>query len=292
MERLQRRMARTSVPSQSSRFLWGPLQLFSVDSQVDVFLLLLPLLSLAVCFLSILLHAQASHARRFLLELLSRKESPDKAATDSTCVRRTEDGEGTKGHSGRETRDETGSIEARRGSRGGDNQEREAATETDKLRIALVVAHPDDEVMFFTPTLALLRDFPEHVKIHLLCLSTGNADGQGRVRSREFLSAASLFGIDKTEAVVVDRDDLQDGWAPWSPERVADVVEEFTESNDISTIFTFDAHGVSRHPNHISVYNGVRKYTGVLDIIWSTVACRKELNRIASVKLTPFLSIM
>ena len=42
-------------------------------------------------------------------------------------------------------------------------------------RICLLIAHPDDEAMFFSPTILALTD-PElgnHVKI--LCLSTGSA---------------------------------------------------------------------------------------------------------------------
>nr|PIM05059.1 N-acetylglucosaminylphosphatidylinositol deacetylase [Toxoplasma gondii COUG] len=349
MERIQRRLAQTSSPSHS-RFLWGPLQLLSVHSDLDVFLLLLPILSLAVCLLSILLHAQASHARRFLLELLNRKGS-DVGAVASSCVERNEE---KPDEEAKKRGKETHSTQEQGDEAHGENKE-ENPTEkkrNNRLKVALVVAHPDDEVMFFTPTLALLRDFSEHVQVHLLCLSTGNAAGLGRVRSREFLNAARLFGVENGNALVLDDEALQDGWGLWSPERVADVVEEFIEKNEISTIFTFDERGVSRHPNHISVFRGVRllherqrargnarpggserqraegkderggvtkrgrhsrergearmsqtdvyllqshglfrKYMGVLDVILSTVACRKKPNRIASVKLTPFLSI-
>ena len=39
------------------------------------------------------------------------------------------------------------------------------------LLVAVVFAHPDDESMFFIPTLLYLAKLQE--KIHLLCLSTG-----------------------------------------------------------------------------------------------------------------------
>ena len=62
-------------------------------------------------------------------------------------------------------------------------------------KICLLIAHPDDEAMFFAPTvLALTR--PEngnHVKI--LCLSTGNADGRGEARRRELVKSAMLLGV-------------------------------------------------------------------------------------------------
>jgi N-acetylglucosaminylphosphatidylinositol deacetylase len=48
-------------------------------------------------------------------------------------------------------------------------------------RICLLIAHPDDEAMFFSPTvLALTRpDMGNHVKI--LCLSTGMSRRQRRL---------------------------------------------------------------------------------------------------------------
>ena len=46
---------------------------------------------------------------------------------------------------------------------------------TDK-NILFVTAHPDDEAMFFVPTIMNLKKF---YNIHLLCLSTGNFDGIG-----------------------------------------------------------------------------------------------------------------
>lgn len=50
-------------------------------------------------------------------------------------------------------------------------------------KILLVIAHPDDECMFFLPTLLALRR--SHLALYLLCLSTGNAYGKGDVRLHE-----------------------------------------------------------------------------------------------------------
>jgi N-acetylglucosaminylphosphatidylinositol deacetylase len=37
----------------------------------------------------------------------------------------------------------------------------------------LLTAHPDDECMFFGPTLTYLQTFSPKTRIHVLCLSTG-----------------------------------------------------------------------------------------------------------------------
>jgi LmbE family N-acetylglucosaminyl deacetylase len=55
----------------------------------------------------------------------------------------------------------------------------------------LVVAHPDDETIFFSGVLQSKRDLPWH----LICLTDGNADGRGKERHRELLAAAKLLGV-------------------------------------------------------------------------------------------------
>ena len=43
--------------------------------------------------------------------------------------------------------------------------------------VLLVIAHPDDEAMFFGPTLTTLRNRPGGPNVQLLCLSTGKVRG-------------------------------------------------------------------------------------------------------------------
>lgn len=70
-------------------------------------------------------------------------------------------------------------------------------------RICLLIAHPDDEAMFFAPTvLALTRpEAGNHVKI--LCLSSGNADGLGETRKKELVKSSMLLGLAREEDVFV-----------------------------------------------------------------------------------------
>ena len=49
-------------------------------------------------------------------------------------------------------------------------------------RILLVIAHPDDECLFFGPTvLALLREYRQH--FYVLCLSNGNKNEKQRINT-------------------------------------------------------------------------------------------------------------
>lgn len=70
-------------------------------------------------------------------------------------------------------------------------------------RICLLIAHPDDEAMFFAPAvLALTRpETGNHVKI--LCLSTGDADGLGETRKKELVKSAMLLGLRQEDDVFV-----------------------------------------------------------------------------------------
>lgn len=59
--------------------------------------------------------------------------------------------------------------------------------------VLLVTAHPDDECMFFTPS---IRNFiNEGSRVDLLCLSTGNYDGMGQQRRGELERSCSILGI-------------------------------------------------------------------------------------------------
>jgi len=126
-----------------------------------------------------------------------------------------------------------------------------------RQHVALVVAHPDDEAMFFWPTLLELRR--RGVDLSVLCLSTGNADGLGEVRRAEMQRSCASVGVTGKDLVILDVQELQDGFREWPLEVVARHVREFLEDSKSSLVLTFDDVGVSGHPNHISTSLGVRR---------------------------------
>ncbi|GAW22768.1 hypothetical protein ANO14919_123110 [Xylariales sp. No.14919] len=150
-------------------------------------------------------------------------------------------------------------------------------------KICLLIAHPDDEAMFFAPTvLALTRpESGNHVKI--LCLSTGNADGLGETRRRELVKSAMLLGIRREDDVlVIDSPDFPDSMTTtWDSDRISTLLRNAfaphlantsrpTSSRNeapavgIDALITFDNSGVSSHPNHISLYHGARTFISAL----------------------------
>ncbi|KAF8633169.1 hypothetical protein AX17_004670 [Amanita inopinata Kibby_2008] len=131
-------------------------------------------------------------------------------------------------------------------------------------RTLLLTAHPDDECFFFAPTVLALaahsrrHDATDH-ELFSLTLSTGNADGLGDVRGRELQGSLEVLGIAPERWWVVDHADLQDNITlEWNPETIANVVRPYVLKYGITTILTFDHEGISSHPNHKALPDGVK----------------------------------
>ncbi|KAL8360582.1 hypothetical protein RB601_007160 [Gaeumannomyces tritici] len=138
-------------------------------------------------------------------------------------------------------------------------------------RICLLIAHPDDEAMFFSPTvLALTRpETGNHVKI--MCLSSGNADGLGETRKKELVKSGMLLGLRNEEDVtVIESESFPDSMTTtWDPTAISELLTsafapDAGRAPDIDILVTFDSQGVSSHPNHISLYHGARAFVSSL----------------------------
>lgn len=88
----------------------------------------------------------------------------------------------------------------------------------DRLPIAehilFVIAHPDDEAMFFTPT---INELVRYNILHLLCLSNGGYYGLGKVRERELKLSMKRYGFNDYE--LINSKKLKDGHK-WEPQEV------------------------------------------------------------------------
>lgn len=114
-------------------------------------------------------------------------------------------------------------------------------------QILLVIAHPDDEAMFFTPA---IQEFSKHNIMHLLCLSNGSKGGLGLKREQELKFSCKKFGIMLHECV--DTSELLDG-EEWRLSDVQERIKRFMQMHKgifITTLLTFDEYGVSGHQNH------------------------------------------
>jgi N-acetylglucosaminylphosphatidylinositol deacetylase len=145
-------------------------------------------------------------------------------------------------------------------------------------RICLLIAHPDDEAMFFAPSILALTRPELNNCLFILCLSSGDADDLGQVRKAELVKSAILLGVTKKEHVVVVEDArFKDGMSEvWEAREVAKVLGHYfapkmaatakTEAPvaNIDALVTFDQVGVSGHPNHISLFHGATTFIRML----------------------------
>jgi N-acetylglucosaminylphosphatidylinositol deacetylase len=134
----------------------------------------------------------------------------------------------------------------------------ESARQPPTIVHVVVIAHPDDESMFFLPTIRGLQE--ERKTVWLLCLTTGNHDGLGKIREKEIVDAGRLLGIEKT--MVQDNPLLQDHPTQrWDKVAVASTIRtalmQYVRPGQEFVVITFDKTGVSGHVNHIDTHNGV-----------------------------------
>ena len=114
---------------------------------------------------------------------------------------------------------------------------------------------------FFVPSIVNLK---KENKLFLLCLSNGNFEGLGPKREKELEKSCKALGFAESP-VVIDDPDLQDGPNnKWAPLVVAENVERIlsnkaSEGEQIDIIVTFDEYGISSHPNHIDIHNGIKQ---------------------------------
>lgn len=113
-------------------------------------------------------------------------------------------------------------------------------------KAALIIAHPDDEVLFFTGP---LQKF--HQDLHVVLVTDGNADSKGPEREREFLQIMKEFNIESYETYrLPDKYDQL-----LNQELLSEKLRE-TQSNyliDHPTIFTHGPFGEYGHPHHIQI---------------------------------------
>jgi len=158
-------------------------------------------------------------------------------------------------------------------------------------RVLLVTAHPDDEVMFFGPTILSLLE--AGCQVFLLVMSPGREPGHRR--KHELYESCKVLGIPSSNILLVRHSKLKDDpHVRWREELVSNIISRHVASLRVDTVITYDRHGVSGHRNHIALYYGVscmsletdtchvyslttvnimRKYSSVLDVPMSYLLC-------------------
>ena len=122
----------------------------------------------------------------------------------------------------------------------------------------LVVAHPDDETIFFGGLVLSQRSLPWH----LICVTDGNADGRGAERNRELAAAAKTLGIASFEHwkfpdIYSDRLSLEK------------LQEQLSKLPLPKEVYTHGPLGEYGHPHHQDISLAVHRVFGKTKNVWS-----------------------
>ncbi|CAK7210959.1 hypothetical protein SCUCBS95973_000968 [Sporothrix curviconia] len=126
--------------------------------------------------------------------------------------------------------------------------------------LLVVTAHPDDECLFFAPSILGVLDRNRGVHGSLISMSTGNNYGIGDLRKKELTGSCAALQIDPARCIALDHPALQDNPAVWwDTALVQTIVQEYIAKWDVDAILTFDEGGVSGHINHRAVSAAIRE---------------------------------
>jgi len=113
----------------------------------------------------------------------------------------------------------------------------------------LVIAHPDDECLFFAPILLSLQS-----NSYVLCLSNGRNH-----RADELRRSCEQLRVKECQ-IIDDSIHLKDDQTiSWSSDAILGHVNQAIDRWKITTIISFDQYGVSGHRNHSSIYYALLK---------------------------------
>lgn len=138
--------------------------------------------------------------------------------------------------------------------------------------VYFIIGHPDDEVMFFSPSVVEMAKKKHNNHVKLVCFSRGDAvdESMGVIRTEELHNSARILGVDASDVIVLEK--FKDGMDQhWEESEIRGALAEITNINQQkkkkqkqspqNTVFiTFDQFGVSKHPNHIALYHGTRSF--------------------------------
>jgi LmbE family N-acetylglucosaminyl deacetylase len=135
-----------------------------------------------------------------------------------------------------------------------------------KQKYSLIcVAHPDDETIFFGGLLLRRRRHPWRV----VCLTDGNADGQGKKRRRQFEKAAELLGV--KEAHWWGYPDIYEKRLPVA--EISARLEDMAKERMPHEVFTHGIAGEYGHPHHqdvsFAVHEAFRGQTPVHSVAYN-----------------------
>lgn len=123
--------------------------------------------------------------------------------------------------------------------------------------VCLIIAHPDDECMFFSPIMRQLSK-QAAIRIHVLCLTIGDFYGKGSQRVAELRASCQNLIPNCSDITISDRLPDTSEQNAWDMNLCQSLISEYVKKHSIDLIVTFDSYGVSGHTNHRSTHQAIQ----------------------------------
>lgn len=133
----------------------------------------------------------------------------------------------------------------------------------------LTIPHPDDEIMFFLPTILNSKN------VHIICTTNGDYDGLGDVREAEFYDCITRLNemhVYPVTGELLKIPGILDGPNKWLKTSLLSsslkkiYLRLHKSDGYVVRLLTFDSRGVSGHINHIQTYEIVKSISEELNL--------------------------
>ena len=162
-----------------------------------------------------------------------------------------------------------------------------------KKKVMVVTAHPDDEVMFFAPSIYNLIEMFGKENVCLLCLSNGNYYKEGRTREKELVSCCKQLGISPSNLAIIDDERFPDHpTKTWDEDALSSLVQQCGEKFNAGTVLSFDKYGISGHQNHKDVHKCISSLKQYNRLVLSDVSIFRKYSSILDVFFTALMSYL
>ena len=120
--------------------------------------------------------------------------------------------------------------------------------------VLLIISHPEDSIIYFSPTIKTLTE--QNIKLKILCITQSNNNDcnyifKNSIKVENFEEFSKNIKLEDNKIIILEE---------YKSDNISYEIKKFLdENNDIETIITFDENGTSIN-NHSECYLGCEQF--------------------------------